>query len=163
MSNSTKWGLKSQFVAWHLRVQNFLLADRVQCIHIVTEIRKQINSGRRTYKPSASLTCLANSFCSKSTNSSIRFPQVASAPSSHTVNSSWQQMSWPFCLCACSASMCLTFRPDESRSIRNPNFFQLGVTDSMMFTLSPFVVLSFISCAIRGFLPVHSEHKYSQQ
>ena len=104
----------------------------------------------QSYKPSASLTCSASCFRSESTNSSMRFPQVASGLSSHSLNISRQQTCRPFGLC--SASMCTTFRPSGSRSMRNPTSFQTGAIVSMMFTLSPLVVFSFISWAILGFI-----------
>ena len=60
---------------------------------------------------SAFLTCSARSLCSESINSLISFPQVASGLSNQRVNTSWQQMTRPFNLCACSASMHLIVFP----------------------------------------------------
>jgi len=102
------------------------------------------------YQPSAFLTCSASSLCSESINSSIRFSQVACGLSNQRRNISWQQMTGPFNLCACSASMCLTFCPFGSRSIRYPTCFQSGAMVLIISTLSPLDVLILISCAILG-------------
>ena len=102
------------------------------------------------YKPSASLTCSARTVCSQSINSSMRLPQVASGPFNHSLNTSWQQTLWPSEWC--SALMKSTVRPSLSKSMSSPSCLHCGVRDLIISTFSPSAVLSFMSCAILGFV-----------
>ena len=105
------------------------------------------------YKPRASLTFSARSFCSESPSSSISFSQVASGWSNQSINISRQQTTKLFRLCACCDSMLTSFLPFGSRSMSMPTSIHSGAMVLMISTFSPLLFFSIVSCAIVGFEP----------